>query len=146
MSRTLAREVAFKALFQLEFNHGEENERELYEDLAVETAIEETEDEESEKLNRRNVLYINQTVRGARARVTDIDETIKKFLKKSWSLSRLGTAERNILRLAVYELKFAENKNPAGVIINEAVELAKKYGADDSSRFINGILDAIASQ
>lgn len=137
--RSVAREAAFKALFQLEFNDGEETEREFYENLAVETAT-----EESEKLSQKNLLYVSVAVTGTRAHLQEIDEIIKSYLKKNWSLARIATADRNILRLAVYEMKFAEDKNPSAVIINEAVELAKKYGTDESGRFVNGILDAIS--
>jgi len=59
-------------------------------------------------------------------------------------LLRLMAADRNILRLAVYEMKFAEDPLPKNIAINEAIELAKKYGTDDSGRFVNGILEAIS--
>ena len=76
--------------------------------------------------------------------MVEIDEIISTHLKKGWSIGRLATVDRNVLRLAVYEMKFAEKLIPRGIIINEAVEIAKKYGTDDSGRFINGILAAIA--
>ena len=145
MSRTLAREAAFKALFQLDFNAGEVDERETYEELAVENAIEDAKENGKGKLNRENLIYINETVRSVMARRDDIDKVIRIFLREDWTLNRLAAADRNILRLAVYELKIAEKKVPKGVAINEAVELAKKYGTDDSARFVNGILDAIAN-
>ena len=146
MSRTLARETAFRALFQLDFNHGEIEEREIYEKLAIGTAIDAAEEFNStDDLIDENLLYVNNTVTKVRARLEEIDEIIKSHLKKNWTLSRLPSADRNILRLAVYELKFAEDKIPVGVALNEAVELAKKYGTDDSWRFVNGVLDAIAN-
>ncbi|MBR2179086.1 MAG: transcription antitermination factor NusB, partial [Selenomonadaceae bacterium] len=74
-----------------------------------------------------------------------IDEIISAHLKKSWTIQRLATVDRNVLRLSIYEIKFAENEIPKGIIINEAVEIAKKYGTDDSGRFVNGILAAIAN-
>ncbi len=146
MSRTLARETAFRALFQLDFNHGEIEEREVYETLAVGTAIEAAEEFNSnDDLNNENLRYVGETVSNVRARLEEIDEIIQSHLRKNWTLSRLASADRNILRLAVYELKFAEDKVPVGVAINEAVKLAKRYGTDDSGRFVNGILDAIAN-
>jgi N utilization substance protein B len=146
MSRTLARETAFRALFQLDFNHGETEEREIYEGLAIGTAIDAAEEfNPKDDLDKENLLYVSQTVKNVRANITEIDEIIKSHLKKNWTLSRLASADRNILRLAVYELKFAEDKNPVGVILNEAVKLAKRYGTDDSGRFVNGILSAIAN-
>ncbi len=146
MSRTLARETAFRALFQLDFNHGEIDEREIYEANAIGTAIEAAEEFNSkDDLNNENLKYVGETVKNVRARLEEIDEIITSHLKKNWTLSRLASADRNILRLAVYELKFAEDKIPVGVALNEAVKLAKKYGTDDSGRFVNGVLDAIAN-
>ena len=146
MSRTLARETAFRALFQLDFNHGEIDEKEIYEGLAIGSAIDAAgEFNPKDDLNKENLLYVSQTVKNVSAHLEEIDEIIKSYLKKNWTLSRLAAADRNILRLAVYELKFAEDKIPVGVAINEAVKLAKKYGTDDSGRFVNGVLDAIAN-
>jgi N utilization substance protein B len=146
MSRTLARETAFRALFQLDFNHGEIEEREMYETLAIGTSIEAAEEFNSDDdLNNENLRYVSETFTKVRARLEEIDEIIQSHLRKNWTLSRLASADRNILRLAIYELKFAEDKVPVGVAINEAVKLAKRYGTDDSGRFVNGILDAIAN-
>ncbi len=136
MDRTEARETAFKALFQLEF--APDDEKEFYEKLSIENAV-----EEDTKIQQRRLTYIEDAVKGTRANLNDIDEMIKSRLKKGWTLDRISTADRNILRLAVYEMVFAEKKLPVGIVINEAVELAKKYGADESSRFVNGILNSI---
>ena len=138
MDRTEARETAFKALYQLEFTPGDEEE--FYESLAIENAI-----EEGKKVQQRRLTYIENAVKGTRKYLNEIDEMIKPYLKKGWTLERLATADRNIIRLAVYEMKFAEDKLSAGIAINEAIELAKKYGAEGSSRFVNGILNAIAN-
>jgi N utilization substance protein B len=146
MSRTLARETAFRALFQLEFNNGEVDEKEIFEGLAISTAIDAAEEfNPKDDLDKNNLLYVNKTVKNVRSKIEEIDAIIQSHMKKNWTLSRLASADRNILRLAVYELKFAEDKIPVGVAINEAVKLAKKYGTDDSGRFVNGILDAIAN-
>lgn len=139
MDRTEARETAFKALFQLEFAPNEE--KEFYEALAIENAV-----EEDTKIQQRRLTYIQDAVKGTRDHLAEIDELITAHLKKGWTLNRLSTADRNILRLAVYEMLFAEKKLSAGIIINEAVELAKKYSEDESRRFINGILDAIGKR
>ena len=138
MSRKFAREAAFKALFQLDFNF-EEDRREYFEDLAIETMF-----EDNPRLTKKDLAYIEGTVKGTRARLEEIDGIITAHLKEGWQLSRLMSADRNILRLAVYEMKFAEPPIPKGIVINEAVELAKKYGTDDSGRFVNGILEAIS--
>ena len=146
MSRTLARETAFRALFQLDFNSGDIDEKDIYEGLAIGTAIDAADEfNPKDDLNKENLLYVSKTVKNVRAKLDEIDALIQSYLKKNWTLSRLASADRNILRLAVYELKFAEDKIPVGVALNEAVELAKKYGTDDSWRFVNGVLDAIAN-
>jgi len=141
MDRSEARETAFKALFQLDFTPTDE--AEFYEALAIENAVDCAVEEEM-KVQQRRLTYIENTVKGTRANLTKIDETITPYLKTGWTLERLATADRNILRLAVYEMEFAEKPLEPGIVINEAVELAKKYGADDSSsRFINAVLNAI---
>ena len=140
MSRSLAREIAFKAIFQLEFNNGEDEDREFYENLAIETVI-----SNGKKINQENCQYVNQVVKSTRAKLNEIDEIISAHLKKGWTINRLATVDRNILRLSIYELKFSEEPIPKGIIINEAVEIAKKYGTDTSGRFVNGILAAIAN-
>ena len=140
MSRSLAREIAFKALFQLEFNSGEDEDKEFYENLAINTVI-----NSGKKISQENCLYVNQVVKSTRAKLEEIDEIISAHLKKGWTIQRLATVDRNILRLSVYEIKFAEKTIPKGIIINEAVEIAKKYGTDTSGRFVNGILAAIAN-
>ena len=139
MSRKLAREAAFKALFQLDFNFEEEN-REESENLAIETMF----DDEPKLTSKKDFAFIENSVKGTRARLEEIDKIIAAHLKQSWQLSRIMAADRNILRLAVYEMKFVEPALPKNVIINEAVELAKRYGTDDSSRFVNGILESIS--
>ena len=139
MSRRMAREAAFKALFQLDFNF-EEEQREACEESAIETMF-----EDNPRLTKRFLPYIEDAVKGTRAHLVEIDEIIMAHLKQGWQLSRLMAADRNILRLAVYEMKFVEPPLPKSIAINEAVELAKKYGTDDSSRFVNGILEAISN-
>ena len=139
-------ETAFRALFQLDFNSGDIDEKDIYEGLAIGTAIDAADEfNPKDDLNKENLLYVSKTVKNVRAKLDEIDALIQSYLKKNWTLSRLASADRNILRLAVYELKFAEDKIPVGVAINEAVKLAKKYGTDDSGRFVNGVLDAIAN-
>ena len=138
MSRTLAREIAFKALFQLDFNNGDDQD---YEQLAIDTVL-----NEGRKISEGNQNYVKNAVKGTRVNLPAIDEIISRHLKKGWTLDRIASADRNILRLAVFEIKFdtSDPPVPLGVAINEAVELAKKYGTDNSGRFVNGILDAIS--
>ena len=141
MSRTRARDAAFKALFQLDFNFAAPDEdNSAYEELAIQTMF----DDDPKLTSKRDFDYIAETVTGTRAHLTEIDEIISAHLKQGWQMSRLMAADRNILRLAVYEMRFVEPPLSKKIAINEAVELAKTYGTDDSSRFVNGILEAIS--
>jgi N utilization substance protein B len=83
-------------------------------------------------------------LRGVIASRDEIDALIREW-SANWSLERIGLVERNILRFAIYELMFMP-EIPPNVTINEAIEVAKRYGADDAPSFINGILDRIKDQ
>ena len=131
-----ARRIAFQALFQLDFNHGEDSDE--YETLAIETAI-------GEEKNFNDIWreYVDSTVRNVWRLKDDLDEQISKF-STGWNINRMTAVDRNLLRLAVYEMKFAPNPLPAGIVINEMIEIAKVYGADESPKFINGVLGAFS--
>lgn len=87
--------------------------------------------------------YCRTLVTGVEERLSAIDETIGE-VSENWSVSRMPLVDRNILRLSTYEICFCDDV-PASVSINEAVELAKVYGGEDSSKFVNGVLGKIAS-
>lgn len=137
MSRRQAREVALQALFQLDLNPGGDGEREMHETLAFDTAL-----EEHEKLPKRDREYARSIMEGTRRRLEDIDRMISAA-SRDWRVERMAAVDRNITRLAVFEMRFGEEEITPRIAINEAVELAKKYGTDDSGRFVNGILGAI---
>lgn len=86
--------------------------------------------------------FANELVKGIAERKDELDEVIKNKLK-NWNFERVAIIDRNILRMGVYEIMFREDI-PDSVSINEAIEIAKKYGDQESSRFINGILDKVA--
>lgn len=88
--------------------------------------------------------FCQELVTGVESHLVQIDETIG-IVSENWSVSRMPLVDRNILRLATYELLFAEDV-PASVAINEAVELAKVFGGEDSSKFVNGVLGKIAER
>lgn len=141
MSRTQARKVALQALFQFDFNPAEQ-ETDLDEAVteAIDTAV--TGDEESEVLYSKDRSYAEGLVMGTLENQQAIDEILEQHAR-DWSIDRMAAVDRNIARMAVFELKFQEEKVDTAVIINEAVNLAKKFGTDDSSRFINGILSSV---
>lgn len=127
MSRTNARKDAFCLLFQREFVAHEE--MESAKDLFF---------EENPEIEEADKEFILKTVKGVLENIEEIDKIINSNAK-GWSTERMAKVDLAILRLAVYEMKFAEDA-PDRVVINEAVELAKKYSSDESPAFINGIL------
>jgi N utilization substance protein B len=85
--------------------------------------------------------FMESLVKGVLEHLGDLDETIAQHAK-NWNLQRMAAVDRNILRLAVYEIKY-RNDIPPVVSINEAVDIAKKYSTEDSGKFVNGILDKV---
>lgn len=128
MSRKLAREMAVCFLFQVEFQR--ENIKEQVEDFLVSYG-EASYDKD----------YFLEVINGVLNSLKEIDELIESKVK-SWTIDRIAKMDLPILRVAIYEMKHRDDI-PVGVSINEAVELAKKYGSDDSARFINGLLGQI---
>lgn len=127
MGRRELREQIFKLLFRIEFNEKEdmpEQEKLFFDD-------ENTVDEKDER-------YILKKYEDIVSKLDTIDEMINKEAK-GWETARMGKVDLTLIRLAVYEIKY-DDEIPAGVAINEAVELAKKFGQDNSSGFINGVL------
>ncbi len=128
MTRRAAREEAFKIIFQVDLGKNSWNEV-LSHNL------------KNSSLSEAGQLFLKQLVEGTMTHLTEIDGEISKYAQ-DWKLDRMLSTDRNILRMSLYELKY-QNDIPAGVTVNEAVELAKTYGDDDSGRFINGILGNI---
>jgi N utilization substance protein B len=94
-------------------------------------------------LNDDGFVFAHRLFNVVRENIIDIDNTLKKHLQ-NWEIERLAIVDKNILRLGVAEIKhFPET--PAKVAIDEAIELAKKYGSADSGRFVNGVLDAVCN-
>jgi N utilization substance protein B len=85
--------------------------------------------------------FAEALVRGTKAHQPKIDQLIAQCAER-WDLERMAAVDRNLLRLAVYELLF-EAETPPKVVLNEAVEIAKKFGTRESSRFVNGVLDRV---
>ncbi|MEE1078738.1 MAG: transcription antitermination factor NusB [Agathobacter sp.] len=131
MTRRELRENVFKMLFRVEFH----DEGEISEQLSMF-------EEELSHLSESDLSYINGKCNDIFAHLDEIDEAINATAI-GWKTSRMGKVDLSIIRLAVYEMKFEEDI-PQKVSINEAVELAKKYGTDDSSSFVNGILAKFA--
>lgn len=142
MSRRQARELALQALFQLDLNPADSagNVAE-----ACKAAIEAALAEHEGGISSRNKEFVENLVKGTMDNREKIDAIVSSCAR-DWSIDRMAGVDRNIARMAVYELKFQEEKLTANIVINEAVELAKKYGTDDSGRFINGLLSAVPNK
>lgn len=88
--------------------------------------------------------FAEEMVCGITSRLAEIDEKVSEYAT-NWQLNRMAVIDRNVLRMGLYELKYAKGIPPK-VAINEAVDLAKKFGDLDSGKFVNGILDRIHKQ
>ncbi|MBS9804286.1 N utilization substance protein NusB [Bacillus cereus] len=126
MKRRTARERAMQALYQMDITG------ELEPKVAVENTL-----DEGEETNE----FLESLVVGFVENKEAIDEAIRQNLKK-WKLERISIVDRSILRVAVYEMKYMEEV-PHNVTINEAIEIAKTFGDEESRRFINGVLSNI---
>ena len=133
MTRTEMREHAFKLIYSLEIQKTENVQEQI--DLYFESNN--IKGEEAKK-------YITDAILGIEQNKKEIIEDIEKNLKEEWKLSRISKMDLSILKLAIYEIKFSEV--PYKVSINEAVELAKRYGEDKSKNFVNGILASIVKE
>jgi N utilization substance protein B len=89
------------------------------------------------------IAFARQLVAGVAARAAELDEIVGQHAR-NWRVSRMAAVDRNVLRLAVYEL--TDTETPVAVVIDEAVDLARRFGSDTSPSFVNGILDAIARE
>lgn len=134
MGRREQREQIFKLLFRVEFNTVEEMPEQLV--LFFEGS--------DEPVSEADEKYITGKYEKIMEKLPQIDQLLNEKTEK-WTTDRMGKAELTILRLAVYEILFDEEV-PAGVAINEAVELAKKFGQDSAKAFVNGILAKFADK
>ena len=128
MNRRSLREQVFKLLFRVEFNEKEEMEEQCHLFLEHEEVVM-TEEEETHIVEKYKAIH---------EQLEEIDAMINEKAK-GWNTDRMGKVDLTVIRLAVYEMKYDETI-PDGVAINEAVELAKMYGQDESAGFVNGVL------
>ena len=133
MNRSEIREEAFKLIYSLEIQKKEPIEEQI--ELYIQSnGID----------NNKAIEYIEDAVNGIEKNKEVITEKIEKNLKQDWKIDRISKVDLAILKLAIYEIKYKDI--PFKVVINEAVELAKKYGEDNSKNFVNGILASIVKE
>lgn len=135
MGRREQREQIFKLLFRVEFNAPEEMPQQR--DLFVEQ-IKLPKEEDGLAAGDRDIVYITEKYGRIQEVLPQIDDLINEKAK-GWSTSRMGKVEVTVLRLGIYEILYDKDV-PGSVAINEAVELAKKYGQDNSGAFVNAVL------
>ncbi len=157
LQRTTSRRLALQLLYALETNLGWEETLPESLDAFLDLIFQEQPHEEDtpadsdlpkpppalpRALLRKSWSHSKRLVEGIRQKKDDLDQKITAAAK-NWPLSRISLVDRNILRLATYEMLFAERTVMPGIAINEAVDLAHQFGQKDSWRFVNGVLDSI---
>lgn len=132
-NRHLSRSIVLQSLFEWDLN--------TLEKKAVQEVLERNVAEFAP--NKTDMPFMDKLLDGVMAKQPELDLIIEKAAPE-WPIDRISPVDRNILRLGLYELLFAERSEvPAKVAINEAIELAKQFGGDNSSRFVNGVLGAV---
>lgn len=132
MNRSETRELAFKLLYQIEIQKEINNE-----DLELFF-------ENNDIKSKQSKEYIEDVVNGINKQAKEIIETISKNLKEDWEIERVSKINLALLKLGIYEIIYKEL--PFKVVINEVVELAKKYGEETSKVFVNGILASVVKE
>lgn len=135
MNRTLMRENAFRLLYSLEVQKNKVINIEEQIELYIES---------NNITNTEAIEYMKDAISGIEKNKVEIKALIEENLKSNWKLERISKIDLSLLELAIYEIKYKEV--PYKVAINEAVELAKKYGEDNSKTFVNGILASIVKK
>jgi N utilization substance protein B len=123
MKRRKARELALQTLFQIDLSEANPTD-------SLQHVLEEA--------NEKEDSFLSSIVTNFVEHKEEIDKTLASNIE-SWTIDRLGNVDRNILRIALVEINYLEDA-PKSVVINEAIEIAKIYGDDDSSKFINAVL------
>ncbi len=135
MKRRLAREIAVQSMYQMEMNEVDANEAVT---MLLTEAMEENEGEVKLSDVDATRAFVLELVNGTWSRKDAIDGLLEDYLK-GWQISRLSKVDRQVLRLATYEMIFRDDV-PGKVAVNEAIELAKHFGSPESGKFVNGVL------
>ncbi len=143
--RTRSREFSLQILYQMDVSDASMSD--AFEDFwkdKTDLTLNDTEKDalEADKKDPEVRLYAEKIVKGVLDNLEKIDPMVERYAE-NWSMERMAFVDRNILRLGAFEIVYCDDI-PVKVAINEAVELAKRYGESDSSKFVNGILDHIA--
>lgn len=126
MKRRLARIKAVQSLFQVDMSGTDQEE-------AIRNVLDD---------NEENDAFLNKLVSGTLENLDEIDKLFKSNLQ-NWKIERVGNVDRAVIRMAIFEMKFLEDI-PLNVSLNEAVDVAKSFGGEESGRFVNGVLSKVA--
>ncbi len=133
MKRTEAREQAFRLLYSLQLM----DEKNIEEQLEIFI-------QENEIKDKDGIDYIKDVIVGTNKYNEEIEKSISENIKSDWDINRISKIDLTLLKLGIYEIIYS--KLPYKVVINEVVELAKKYGDDNSKSFVNGVLASIVKK
>ena len=147
--RRRSREIALQILHQIDLGgaavlDAKQMIARYFAHLAPESAPVTDDEEASPGAPRVDHELVEELVRGVTEHRAEIDGLLTG-LSRNWRLERMGVVERNIIRIALYELRYAANV-PVAVVLNEAIELAKRYGTAEGVAFVNGLLDRAAAE
>ena len=130
MNRTESREASFKLLYSIQISP----DGELQEQIDLFMEAEEIDDKEA-------IEYITGIIKGINIHNEEIEKQISENIKQGWTIARISKVDLTLLKLGIYEILYTDI--PFKVVVNEVVKIAKKYGDDSSSSFINGVLASI---
>ncbi len=133
MARRKSRIIAFQALYSWDVNAAPLDE--LLEFSWVDSAV-------LDRMGDENLLFTKLLISGTIENIAEIDSVIKKHLTAKWSFDRISKVDLAVLRVSVYPLLYQKDM-PSSIIIDEAIDISKEFGSDDSFKFINGVLDSV---
>ena len=152
--RRRSREIALQILHQIDVSGAPESDADVdrmiaryFEHLSLKggPAREDDDDDGASDLGAKiDRPLVQELVRGVTQHWVELDETLTK-LSQNWRIERMAIVERNVIRIALYELKYCESV-PVNVVLNEAIELAKRYGTAEGAAFTNGLLDRAVTE
>jgi len=138
--RRKARELAVQTIYALDYSEMESEFREFNQLNTYPEILNQMAEHEHIAENHASIIFANELIRNTIIHLEDIEAMLQKH-SNNWSLERIANLDHSILRVAIYEIMFTDTPPP--IIINEAIEIAKKYSSESSNKFVNGILDAI---
>lgn len=145
MTRSNAREIAVHLVYELHYHDAPAQDiMDIHMENEYYAGLSEVDEVYAQRPNQKQLVYITAVVNGVQEKRADLDAYIEKYAV-NWNLNRISRIARSIMEVAIYELLFVDDV-PAGVAINEAVELCKKYDEGETASFVNGILGKVAKE